>query len=244
MKGIYCIWKKEIKEQMSSPLTYILVGLFSGLIGWLFFNYLLAAKEPSESMLMSQVMTPTFGNMNFIFLFLAPMLTMKSFAEERKTGTLDLLLMSPFSNLSIILAKLFSTLTIAFFMLALTLIFPIILTMSGLNEIGGLISSYLGLMLSISCYLSVGIFASSLTDNMIISALLSFCLLLGVMLLVFTANVTDNYLMGLIFQYASTPFHFESMLGGSLKSFNFVYFISFIGFFIYLTKISLEARKW
>lgn len=244
MRGVYCIWKKEIKEQASSPLTYILVGLFGGLIGWLFFNYLIAAKEPSESMLMNQVMTPTFGNMNFIFLFLAPLLTMKSFAEERKSGTLDLLLMSPFSNLSIILAKLCSTLTIAMVMLGLTLVFPAILIMSGLSEWGGLISSYLGLIFSITCYLSVGIFASSLTDNMIISALLSFCILLGLMLLVFTANVTDNYLLGLIFQYASTPFHFESMLSGSLKSYSFVYFVSFIGFFLYLTKVSLEARKW
>ena len=244
MNAIYCIWKKEMKEHASSPLSYILVGLFSGLIGWLFFNYLLAAKEPSESMLMGQVMAPTFGNMNFVFLFLAPLLTMRSFAEERKSGTLDLLLMSPFSKTSIIVAKLLSTFSVILVMLALTLIFPTILIMSGLSEWGPIFSSYLGLTLSVLCYLSVGIFASSLTDNMIISALLSFCILLGLMLLVFSANVTDNYLLGLIFQYASTPFHFEGMVSGSLKSYNFVYFASFISFFLYLTKISLEARKW
>lgn len=244
MKAIYCIWKKEMKEALASPLSYILMGLFAGLIGWLFFNYLLATKEPTESMLMSHVLVPTFGNMNFIFLFLAPLLTMKSFAEEKKLGTLDLLLMSKFSGLSIILGKLTSVLTLTLLMLALTFIFPIILGMSGLSEWGSILSAYAGLILSVTCYLSVGVFASSLTDNMIISAVLSFCILLGLMLLVFTANVTDNYLLGLIFQYGSTPFHYEGFVNGSIKSYNLVYFLSFIGFFIFLTRISIEARRW
>lgn len=244
MRAIYSIWKKEMKEATSSALTYILMGLFGGLIGWLFFNYLVAAKEPTESMLMNNVLVPTFGNMNFIFLFLAPLLTMKSFAEERKTGTLDLLLMSKFSNFSIVLGKLFSVLTLALAMLSLTILFPIILGMSGLNEWGGVVSAYVGLVFSITCYLSVGLFASSLTENMIVSALLSFCILLGLMLLVFTANVTDNYLLGQIFQYGSTPFHYEGFVNASIKSYNIVYFVSFIGFFLFLTKISIEARKW
>jgi ABC-2 type transport system permease protein len=134
--------------------------------------------------------------------------------------------------------------SMAAFMIMLTFIFPIVLAFSGYNHWNLVFSCYGGILLSVLCYLAVGIFASSLTENLVISALLSFCLLLGIMLFSLTGNATDNQILSQIFQYFAVPFHFESFIRGGIRSFNFVYLFSFIGFFAYLTGISLDSRKW
>lgn len=236
--------KKEIRNTLAHPMIYVLSGLFCLIVGWLFFNYLVLAKEATKLSLTYSVLRPIFGNMNFIFLFLAPLITMGAFAEEKKQHTLDLLLQSKLTFGQIILAKFLSSLFIVLFMLSLTLIFPIILAMADYSDWGTVGASYLGIIFSIMCYLSVGLFTSALTENQIIAALLAFCLLLSSMLLVLSASATQNYMLGQIFQYLSVPFHYEVFSRGAIKNYNIVYFASFIFFFSYLTQQSLGARKW
>jgi ABC-2 type transport system permease protein len=243
-KDWWSLVKKELKDAFLSPLIYILAALFSLIMGWLFFNYLIGSKELTEQSLTESVLIPLFGNMNFIFIFLAPLLTMRSIAEEKKQHTLELLLTSRLSHLQIVCAKLISTLVMAVFMLSLTLVFPIVLAFSGYGHWGVVISAYLGIVLCVLCYLSVGLFASSLTDNQIVAALLTFSLLLGLMLFVLTANATDNYIVSQICEYLSLSFHLEGFVKGAIKSFDVFYFFSFSGFFIYLTTLSLDARRW
>lgn len=236
--------KKELKDAFYSPLVYVLCGLFSLMMGWLFFNYLLQSKQMTSATMTQGVITPIFGNINFIFIFLCPLLTMRSFAEEKKQKTLDLLLRSKLSHLQIILAKFISNVSIVLFMLSLTMLFPIILALSGYSDWGVVLSSYLGILLSIMAYTIVGLFCSSLTDNQIVASLLTFCLLLGSMLLVISVNATNNYLLALIIQYLTIPFHYEGFTKGLIRSYSLVYFISFYSFFILLTLKSLESRKW
>jgi ABC-2 type transport system permease protein len=245
MRGILVLWSKELKDAFYGPFVYILTALFSATIGWLFFNYILASGNQSTTIsLTNKVLAPTFGNMNFIFIFLAPLITMRLFSEEKKQSTLDLLFQSDLNNFQIIVAKFLSSLTISLFMLSMTIIFPIILALSGYADWGIVATSYAGIIFSLMCYLSVGLFASSLTENQIVAAVLGFCFLLGLMLLVITAQAVDNTILTEIFQYTSTPFHFENFLRGSVRSFSLVYFVSFIGFFFYLTHLSLDSRNW
>jgi ABC-2 type transport system permease protein len=242
--GTWVLTKKELKDAFLSPLVYILAGLFCLMMGWLFFNYLLAAKELTQNTMEQSVIVPIFGNMNFIFLFLAPLVTMRSFAEEKKLKTLELLLTSRLSHLQIILGKFLSSTISIVFMLSLTIIFPIILSLSGYSNWPIVVSNYVGTLFSIMCYISVGLFASSITENQVVSALLGFCLLLGLMLLVLTGNAVHNMVLAQMLQYFSVPFHFESFSSGAIRSYNFVFFLSFIGFFSFLTHLSLESRKW
>lgn len=242
--GIWLLGQKEIKDNFLSPLVYVLSAIFCVLMGWLFFNYLVASKELTDQTLTQSVLLPIFGNMNFIFLFLAPLLTMRTFSEERKLHTLELLLTSRLSHLQIILGKIFATFVVASFMVSLTLIFPIILAISGYSHWPVVVSSYGGILLSILCYVSVGCFASSLTENLVISALLGFAILLGLMLFSITSNATNNLILAQIFQYFAIPYHFEGFVRGGIRSFNVVYMFSFVGFFTYLTHLSLESRKW
>lgn len=243
-KGTFVLMKKELKDNFLSPMVYILSALFCILMGWLFFNYLIASKELTDQTLTQSVLLPIFGNMNFIFLFLAPILTMRSFSEERKLHTLELLLTSRLSHFQIIAAKILANFITSAFMVALTLIFPIVLAMSGYSHWSIVFSSYCGVLLSLLCYITVGCFASSLTENLVVSALLGFCILLGLMLFSITGNATNNLVLAQFFQYLAIPFHFESFVRGGIRSFNFVYLFSFIGFFTYLTHLSLDSRRW
>jgi ABC-2 type transport system permease protein len=246
MKGISILCRKELKEYFNSPLIYILSAMFCGLMGWLFFNYLTASSHRTLTTmsLTESVLIPTFGNMNFIFLFLAPLLTMKMFAEENKSKTLDLLLMSDLRLTDLVLAKFLAAFLSAVFMLSTTFIFPLVLAWSGYTDWGTVITSYLGICFSLACYLSVGLFASSLTENQIVAAMISFCILLGIMLLVITAQATHNEIVSMIFQYMSTPFHFESFTRGSVRSYSLVYGACFLCFFFYATYLSLDSRRW
>ncbi|MBC7714942.1 MAG: ABC transporter permease subunit [Rhizobacter sp.] len=236
--------KKELKDAFSSPLIYILAGLFSLMMGWLFFNYLLQSKEMTTTTMTQGVIIPIFGNINFIFIFLCPLITMRSFAEEKRQHTLDLLLRSELTEMQIILGKFISNILMVFFMLSLTLLFPVILAFSGYSDWGVVGSSYLGIGLSVMAYTSVGLFCSSLTDNQIVASLLTFCILLGSMLLVISVNATNNYIFALMIQYMTIPFHYEGFTKGLLRSYSFVYFISFLAFFFLLTLKSLQSRKW
>ena len=241
---IFILTKKELKDAFLSPLIYILTGLFSCMLGWLFFNYLVQVKTLSTGTIGQTVVTPIFGNINFIFVFLCPLLTMRTFAEESKQSTLNLLLGSQLSEMQIILGKFLSTFIQVMFMLSFTILFPIILAISGYSDWGVVWSSYLGVALSVMCYLAVGLFCSSLTDNQIVASLLTFCILLGSMLLVITVNATENYLLTLIVQYMTIPFHYEGFVKGLIRSYSFVYYASFLSFFFLLTQKSLQARKW
>jgi len=242
--GVYLLTKKELKDLFSTPLIYVLTALFSLIIGWLFFNYLILSKDLTRLSIAQAIVNPIFGNMHFLFIFLSPLITMKVFSEEKKNQTLDLLFRSQIRPLQIIVTKILSSLMASIFMISLTLIFPIILWMSGYKEVGVFVTSYVGLALTLLCYTSVGVFASSLTENQILSAVISFCLLLGLMLLVMSSNASANPLIGEILSYLSVPYHYEPFVRGMIRSFDLIYVGSFVSFFIYLTSLSLESRNW
>jgi ABC-2 type transport system permease protein len=238
------ILMKELKSYFKSPLAYILAGLFSAIIGWLFFNYLVIAKNYQSESIITTIVQPLFGNINFVLLFLTPLITMRLFAEEKKQRSLELLLCAPVSNIEIILGKYFAAVGVTLFMLGLTVILPYMLSVMGFDNWPLIGASYLGTVLTVMCYVSIGLFASSLTDNQVVAAVISFFLLFFFMLLVISANATQNPLVGQIFQYMSVAFHFEGFVRGVVKNYNLVFYGSFIFFTLFLTEKSLDSRNW
>lgn len=244
LKGINFLVMKELKDYFSSPLVYVLASLFSGIMGLIFYNYLISSNEITNLSIIDTILLPTFGAMNFLLMFIVPLLTMGQFSEEKKNQTLDLIMMSNLRPSAVIVGKFLSTFIVVFFLVALTFIFPIILGLSGFSDWGLIFTNYLAIYLSVMAYISVGLFASTLTENQIISVVVTFCILFALLLLVNMAQVTDNYIVGLIIQYFSIGFHHAHFSRGQLVSFNFIYYFSFVGFFFFLTHKSVEARRW
>ena len=225
-------------------MLYIIGALFSLIIGWLFFNYLVMAKTPTDYSILETVVKPLMGNIHLLMIFIAPLLTMGTFAIERRNGTLDLLLMSPLRHRDIIAAKFLSIVAIIVFLLGLTTICPITLYFSGIEGMAVVGSSYLGLLLCASSYAMIGIFTSSLTDNQVIAAMVSFGIIILLTFCGLVPSFTNGQITAQLFQYFSPPFHLQPFIRGAIKSFDLLYFITLPIYFMLLTHLSLESRRW
>lgn len=185
----------------------------------------------------------------WVFLFLIPAITMRSFADEKKTGTIELLLTRPLTDLQIILAKYFAGFVLVLFSLLPTLVYYysvyVLGTPPGNIDSGGTWGSYIGLLLLGSSFVSIGIFASSLTDNQIIS----FILALALCFFCYTGfeQISSLSLFGkadTFIQALGINQHYNSLARGVIDTRDVIYFISFNAFFVLLTKTVLESRKW
>ncbi|ATH07035.1 hypothetical protein BIY24_03510 [Halobacteriovorax marinus] len=238
------LYKRELKESLGSPLFYILCAIFIAITGWIFYYSVVGSNQMNQSSLTTNVLQPLFSTISSLFMFLTPLLTMNSFVEEKNNGTLDLLMRSKLGLWNIILGKYFAHMTLILFMLVLSLMFPLILMFSGYTDWGVVLSSYLGLILNISAYVVLGMFASSISGNQIVSGFISFALIFGVLLLNLAANSSHNFIVGQILNYLNNQFHFASFIKGSIRSFSFVYFISFIAVAMLFINKSLSSRRW
>lgn len=243
MKSLYI---KEITGFFSSITGYIVVIVFlviNGLFIWVFpgeMNVLDAGYASLDTLFL---IAP------WVFLFLIPAITMRSFAEEKKSGNLDLLLTRPLSEFQIILAKYFAGVTLATIAILPTLIFYISLILlgnpAGNIDSGGTLGSYLGLFLLAAIYVSVGIFASSLTENTIVafvlSVLLCFFLYEGFNSIGYLSltGKTGNFLLNL-----GIDAHYKSIQRGVIDSRDLVYFLSVIILFLLFTKTKLRSYNW
>jgi ABC-2 type transport system permease protein len=185
----------------------------------------------------------------FVFLFLIPAITMRSFADERKSGTIELLMTQPLTDLQVILAKYFAGVVLVIFSLIPTFIYVFSVYRLGLPpgnlDMGGMWGSYLGLLFLGSTFVAIGIFASSLSDNQIVSFIIAvfFCGFFYIGFELFYTFILSGKI-GLAIQSIGINAHYSSISRGVIDTRDLVYFISISIFFILLTKISLESRKW
>ncbi|WP_424495353.1 gliding motility-associated ABC transporter permease subunit GldF [Salinimicrobium sp. GXAS 041] len=239
---MYAILKKEINSFFSSPIGYLVIGLFlvvSGLFLWVF--------QGSYNILDSGFadLSPFFTIAPWIFLFLIPAVTMKSFSEEKRMGTLELLLTKPISKWQLVLGKYFGTLVLLILALLPTLVYVFSIYELGKPEgnldAGATTGSYLGLFFLGSCYASIGIFTSSLTENQIIAFILgvflSFISFFGFEAL---ANINVFEVGGFGISEVGIRAHYDSISRGVIDTRDLIYFISFIIFFLALTKFSIN----
>ncbi len=178
-----------------------------------------------------------------LFVVFIPAITMRSFSEEKKQGTLELLLTKPITDIELILGKYLSALTLVIITLSPTVLYFIVIKMLGPIPFWPFMTSLLGYILMSAFFLGIGVFVSSLTENQIISFIVSvliclFFFLLGKLLVVFPVSVVS------VFEYLTTDYHLTNISRGVIDSRVLIYYFSMIFFTLFLTKVSLESRKW
>lgn len=243
---MYALFNKEINGFLNSLIGYIVIIVFLVVIGlflWvvpLQFNILDFGYASIDGLF---ILAP------FVFLFLIPAITMRSFADERKSGTLELLMTQPLTDLQVILAKYFASVVLVIFSLVPTLIYTISVYRLGLPignlDMGGMWGSYIGLLFLGSTFVAIGIFASSVSDNQIVSFIIAvfFCAFFYIGFELFYTFILSGKI-GLAIQSIGINAHYSSISRGVIDTRDLIYFISISVFFILLTKISLESRKW
>jgi len=242
---MYAVFKRELFSLLNSLMAYITIGVFllvSGLLLWFFPDTSILEYGYAE-------LNGFFSLTPFLFMFLIPAITMRSFAEERREGTYVLLASRPLTDWQIILAKYFACLMLVLFALIPTLLYYYSILQLGLpkgNIDGGAVAgSYIGLLLLGAAFAAIGIFSSSITKNQVIAfavaVLISFIAYSGFDSLgkIFASTVLED-----VFGWLSINVHFQSMSRGVLDTRDVIYFITFILVFLGITRIVIGGRKW
>jgi ABC-2 type transport system permease protein len=253
MTNILAIAQKELRSYFASPIAYIVIGIWALLYGYFYASLL--AYFVRQSMQMSQfggaqpvnvneqMIRLLFQNVTILVLFLMPGITMRTYSEEKRSGTIELLLTSPVTDMQIILGKFFGALALYAAMLAVTLIHIGILFWFGNPEWKPIATTYLGLLLFGGCFISVGLLISSLTKNQIIAFVAS----LGVFLLLWIIDWMATFsgpTISAILTYLSIIGHLEDFTKGVLDTTHLIYYFSFITFGLFLTAKSVDTERW
>ncbi len=253
MNNIWTIAKRDFRSYFASPVAYIVIALLLLISGFMFQNILVSFIQRAmtyqqfnmgkQISLTEGVIQPLFGSINTIFLFLFPMITMRLVAEERKNETLPLIFTSPITMLEFILGKFLSSVMLVLVILALTTVYPAVLFVFGNPEIGPIIGSYIGTLLMISCYLSMGLLFSAMTDNQLVAGALTFGGSLLFWIINWAAQSVDS-VTGEVLNYLSLINHYNSFTQGLINSSDVIFYLSFISVGIFLTHRVLDSFRW
>lgn len=243
---MYVLFKKELSSFLTSLIGYITIFVFL-IINGLFLWVISSGANVFESQVAS--LDSLFFIAPWVFLFLIPAITMKMFAEEKRIGTIEILLTKPISDLSIIIAKFLAALVIAVLSVVPTMIYMICVYQLGSPvgnlDVGGILGSYIGLLFLSGVFCSIGIFCSSLTSNQIVAFIFSmfvcFVMYIG---FDFLSMVPGLSKWDLTIKNLGIAYHYESISRGVIDTRDVIYFLSAITIFILLTKISLQSRNW
>ncbi len=254
MAGTGAIVRKELIIYFTTPIFYITGFFFLLLAGYFFYAnvlyYSLFSLQAAQQPQLAAMLNPTqvifrylFGTMAVVFLMMVPIFTMRLLAEEKRSGTAELLLTYPLSDWAVILGKFLAALVVYGVCLGITLAYALMFAWVGPLDWGVVATGYLGLLLLGAACLSLGLFASSLTENQIIAAVAAFALLLLFWLIGWQQELGASGPGG-VFAALSLQEHFDNFTRGLIDTRDLVYFGSFIFFFLFLTKRQLESRRW
>lgn len=238
MKSVWIITRRELGSFFDSLIAYVMLLLFlgfSGLFTWLVGSDIFLVGQAS--------LRSFFGIAYWTLFFFAPALTMRLLAEEKRSGTLELLLTKAVSDRQVVMGKFLSTLILVAIALALTL--PYVITVANIGNLdnGGVICGYLGLFLMSAVYLSIGLFASSITTNQIVAFLIA--LFIGIFFHIIFDVLASTFhgFFGEVFHYLSLSVHFESISRGVMDTKDIIYFLSLIFMGLFFAEISLSRRN-
>lgn len=254
MFGWLAVWRKELIIFLATPIFYFTGFVFLLLAGYFFYAniayYALLSFQAGQNPFLAAMLTPLqmiyrpfFGNLAVLWLFVVPLLTMRLFAEEKRSGTAELLFTFPLTDWAIILGKFVAALAVCALFLAATLIYSLALLSLVQVDWPAVAVGYLGLILLTGAFLSLGVFSSTLTENQIIAAVIAFGLLLLFWLIGWYEEIGSASLQG-VFRYLSMLGHFETFARGVLDSRDVLFYLGFSFFFLFLTKRQLESRRW
>lgn len=253
MRNVWILCRKELRSYFVSPIAYLLLAMFAIVFGFFFWNsvgyFVYAGMEAQMRGAMfplnvnEQVIRPLVSNVSVLGLFLIPMLTMRLFAEEKRSGTIELLATSPIRDFEVILGKWLAALVLYGAMLLLTAINFAWLFRYGNPDWKPLLVAYLGLLLQAGALLAIGTFVSTLTRNQIIAGAATF----GVCLLLWVLEWVSGYdpaPYARLMAYLSVLTHFDSFAKGVLSIKDSVYYLSAIVLGLFLTARSIESLRW
>jgi ABC-2 type transport system permease protein len=235
MRGTLALLKKELRVYAVSPLAYVLFAVFLFLAGLFFYMGVAVTAEASLRVLL--------GNLAVTLVFVLPMLTMRHFAEERRQGTLELLLTAPVPLASIVAAKWLASMAVCLLLFAGTLVFPAVLAYYGDPDWGVVVTGYLGLVAVASAFCAAGLFASSLTDDAVAAGLLGIVLLLPFWLVGRAEVLLPDAWADRVRPLALLA-HLEAFNRGIVDTADLYYFAALTFGFLFLTFRSLESRRW
>ena len=241
--NFFPIFKKEIHSYFSSLIAYIVLVVFLVISGYLYYTDLAAFIVWGGENLTLGLWQFLFHDIRLILLLTIPLLTMRLFAEEKKLGTIELLVTYPFRDIEILTGKYLACLSVLILMLMLTLLYPILLALFQTVNPEPIITGYIGLFLLGAAFISCGIFVSSMTENQTVAALVSSGFIFFFWLIDWN-EAAMNPQLGQVLNHISLYEHFYNFARGVIDTKDIVFFIIFSFFFLFLTLRSLESRRW
>jgi ABC-2 type transport system permease protein len=235
MQNILPIFRREIHSYFNSPVAYVVIIVFLAIVGWFFTNNLFLMNAASLRVMFELV--------PLVYLFFVPAITMRLLAEEKKSGTFELLATKPVRDVEIVLGKFLAAWVLLAVALLPTFVYLFTIILLGSPDVGPILSGYLGLLLMGGVYIAVGVFASSLTENQIIAFILSFLLVLSLFLLDKVLMYVPEGLASTL-EYLAIDYHFSNIARGVIDTRNLIYFGSLLGLSLFLATVSLQRRKW
>ena len=239
---------KELRVYFGSPIAYVVMAAFLVFSGLLFIDSISGVFREAalRGFFVGESLAGTFGeaiNGTFLVLLLGPVLTMRLLAEETKLGTIELLLTAPIRDFEVVLGKFLAAFVIVLILIAMTLYYPILLWLFASPDGGPIFSGYFGLVLLGALFVAVGVFASSLTNNQIVSAVVA----LVILLMFWFIDEAADFFSGTaasVLEFVSPRSHFTDFARGIIDTEAIIYFISLTAIFLFLTIRSLESRRW
>ena len=254
MRGIMAVFKKEITITFSSPIFYAATFIFMVVSGYFFYTnamiYTIRSFQAGQNPFLAErlnlsdfVVKPFFGDIAIVLLLMLPLITMRAYAEEKKMGTIELLFTYPISDGAVLAGKFAASMFTLLTMLVGTLLPLILLETFAHLDWGLILSGYLGILLLGASFIALGIFTSSLTENQIIAAVLSF----GAFLLFWIIGWAKSFAgppLGSILEHISIVVHLDSFVRGLIDSRDLVFYLVFIFFWLFVTLRFLNTRFW
>jgi len=253
--NILAIGKREFSAYMTAPIGWIILCAFVVLFSFFFVASLMFYDQASAEAVFNpyqadqlnlndMIVVPLFGNMQIILLLAAPALAMRLIAEDRRTRAIDLLLTSPVRSSEIVLGKFLGAIGFATVLASSTLLYFGILALLGEPDPGMMLSNYVGFILLFGTLLATGLFASSITENQVVALMVAFAIGLLFYILGWIGGSMDEGTLKTTIEYLSMVSHFEELQKGVLRLQDIVYFLTFIGFFLFATTQRVEALRW
>jgi ABC-2 type transport system permease protein len=252
VRNILTIGGKELRGYFASPIAWVMMGLFAIVFGWFFNVYLSFFMQdamrsqfgaPPAMNVNERLIRPLLQNASVLVLFLLPMVTMRTYSEEKRSGTIELLLTSPVTDVEIILGKFLGSVGLFAALLGVTLLYVGVLFGLGEPEWRPVFSGYLGLLLLGSCFLSAGLFISSTTKNQMVAGAATFVIALMFWIINWFSD-SAGPTIGPILNYLSITQHFDDFSKGVIDTKHVVFYLSFIAFGLFLTLKSVDSERW
>jgi ABC-2 type transport system permease protein len=251
MNSTLLIARKDLRSYFTSPIAYIIVAIFLLLVGWMFVNlfsffvqsnsqYAAFNMGPKPS-LSENVLRPLFGNVNVILLFIAPFITMRLLAEERKDHTVELLMTAPVRPVEIVLGKFLAGFGLLAVIVGATLVYPLILQLVGSPDWGVVAGCYVGIFCICATYVAIGLFWSSRTENQVVAAVLTFGTLLFFWLISWAAHRAGPVWSDVL-NHLSLIGHYQNFAQGIIDTTDIVFYLTFTGFALFATNLSVDAN--